>query len=153
MWTTWSRPIRSLACAFPAGMNFVRGNQILHSCHSSTKGPITPRYRDRFVICRSPEWLRFRGRLSVWLSSVFHMNPTGFADLDEAHALAETAITAVEAIRDGAFWKLLGDEHPDFGRQLEILARIVYAAQVHHAGAIDQLGLAKDRSCPSTQAL
>src|ERR1700712_1058923 len=81
------------------------------------------------------------------------MNPTGFADLDEAHALAETAITAVEAIRDGAFWKLLGDEHLDFGRQLEILARMVFAAQVHHAGVIDQLGLAKDRSCPSTQAL
>ena len=81
------------------------------------------------------------------------MNPTGFADLDEAHALAETAIAAIDSIRDGAFWKLVGDEHLDFGRQLEILARKVFAAQIHHAGVIDQLGLAKERSCSSTQAL
>ena len=56
-------------------------------------------------------------------------------------------------IRDGAFWKLLPDEQLEFGRRLEMLSRTVYAAQVHHTGEIEHLGIADDRSCSSTQAL
>ena len=56
-------------------------------------------------------------------------------------------------IVDGAFWKLLPDDQLDFGRRLEVIARTVYAAQVHQAGEIDTQGLAADRSCSSTAAL
>ena len=38
------------------------------------------------------------------------MDSTDFANVDEAYTLAETALTAVRNIRDGAFWKLLPDE-------------------------------------------
>ena len=34
-----------------------------------------------------------------------------------------------------------------------MLSRTVYAAQVHHTGEIEKLGIAKDRSCSSTQTL
>src|ERR1700709_2929919 len=87
------------------------------------------------------------------LSSVFRMDSTRFADVDEACALVESAVSAVRTIRDGAFWKLLPDEQLEFGRRLEMLSRTVYAAQVHQTGEIEKLGIAKDRSCSSTQAL
>ena len=87
------------------------------------------------------------------LSSVFPMGHTGFADRDEAFALVESALSAVRNIRDGAFWKLLPDEQLEFGRRLEMLSRTVYAAQVHHTGEIEHLGIAGDRSCSSTAAL
>ncbi len=87
------------------------------------------------------------------LSSVFPMGHTGFADRDEAFTLVESALAAVRNIRDGAFWKLLPDEQLEFGRRLEMLSRTVYAAQVHHTGEIEHLGIAGDRSCSSTPAL
>ena len=81
------------------------------------------------------------------------MDSSEFADVDEAYALVETALSAVRNIRDGAFWKLLPDEQLEFGRRLEMLSRTVYAAQVHQTGEIEKLGIAKDRSCSSTNAL
>src|SRR6195952_6171430 len=81
------------------------------------------------------------------------MDSNGFADLDEAFALVESALSVVQQIRDGAFWKLLPDEQLEFGRRLEMLSRTVYATQVHQTGEIETLGMAKDRSCSSTQAL
>src|ERR1700712_4439341 len=81
------------------------------------------------------------------------MDSNGFADLDEAFALVESALSVVRNIRDGAFWKLLPEEQLEFGRRLEMLSRTVYAAQVHQTGKIEQLGMAKDRACSSTQAL
>ncbi len=81
------------------------------------------------------------------------MEATGFADIDEAYALVETALSAVQHIRDGAFWKLVADDQLDFGRRLETLARTVYAAQVHQAGEIEVQEIAKLRSCSSTAAL
>ena len=107
----------------------------------------------RFADLRRAGMAFSEGRLSGVLSSVFRMDSTGFADLDEAYAAVETALAAVRNIRDGAFWKLLPDEQLEFGRRLEMLSRTVYAAQVHHTGEIDQLGIAKDRSCSSTQTL
>src|ERR1700709_1870855 len=81
------------------------------------------------------------------------MDSTAFADVDEAYALVESALSVVRNIRDGAFWKLRPNEQLEFGRRLEMLSRTGYAAQVHHAGEIETLGMAKDRSCSSTQAL
>src|SRR6201747_966045 len=81
------------------------------------------------------------------------MDRTGFADVDEAYALVKTAFSPVRNIRGGAFWKLLPDEQLEFGRGLEMLSRTVYAAQVHQTGEIETLGMAKDRSCSSTQVL
>ncbi len=81
------------------------------------------------------------------------MNSGGFTDIDQANALADTALSAVRQIVDGAFWKLLPDDQLDFGRRLEVIARTVYAAQVHQAGEIDTQGIAADRSCSSTAAL
>ncbi len=60
--------------------------------------------------------------------------------------LSNTYVTA----RSG---KLLPDDQLEFGRRMEVLARRVYAAQVHQAGEIDHLGMAADRSCTSTAAL
>ncbi len=62
-------------------------------------------------------------------------------------------LAGLRDIVDGAFWKLLPDDQLDFGRRLEVIARTVYAAQVHQAGEIDTQGLAADRSCSSTAAL
>ena len=81
------------------------------------------------------------------------MNSGGFTDIDQANALADTVLAGLRDIVDGAFWKLLPDDQLDFGRRLEMLARTVYAAQVHQAGEIDTQGLAADRSCTSTAAL
>ena len=81
------------------------------------------------------------------------MDSGGFTDIDQANALADTALSAVRQIVDGAFWKLLPDDQLDFGRRLEVIARTVYAAQVHQAGEIDTQGIAADRSCSSTAAL
>ena len=81
------------------------------------------------------------------------MDSGGFTDIDQANALADTALSAVRQIVDGAFWKLLPDDQLDFGRRLEVIARTVYAAQVHQAGEIDTQGLAAERSCTSTAAL
>src|ERR1700712_1048324 len=81
------------------------------------------------------------------------MEISGFTDIDQAYALVETALSAVQHIRDGAFWKLVADDQLDFGRRLETLARTVYAAQVHQAGEIELQEIAKQRSCSSTPAL
>ena len=82
------------------------------------------------------------------------MTSGGFTDIDQANALADTVLSSgVREIIDGAFWKLLPDDQLDFGRRLEVIARTVYAAQVHQAGEIDTQGIAADRSCSSTAAL
>ncbi len=81
------------------------------------------------------------------------MEDGGFTDIDQANALADTVLSAVRQIVDGAFWKLLPEDQLNFGRRLEVIARTVYAAQVHQAGEIDTQGLAADRSCTSTAAL
>ena len=91
--------------------------------------------------------------MSVVLGNVLVVNSTGFADIDQAYALVETALSAVQQVRDGAFWKLLPDDQLEFGRRLETLARTVYAAQVHQAGQIEHLGIAADRSCSATSVL
>ena len=87
------------------------------------------------------------------LSRVLVMNTGGFSDIDQANALADTALSAVRQIVDGAFWKLLPDDQLEFGRTLEVIARTVYAAQVHQAGEIEVQEIAKQRSCSSTPAL
>ena len=56
------------------------------------------------------------------------MDRAAFAEVDEAYALVESALSVVRNIRDGAFWKLLPDEQLEFGRRLEMLSRTVYAA-------------------------
>ena len=50
------------------------------------------------------------------LGNVWVVNSTGFADIDQAYALVETALSAVQQVRDGAFWKLLPDDQLEFGR-------------------------------------
>src|ERR1700712_4247696 len=81
------------------------------------------------------------------------MNTGGFTDIDQANALAESVLAGLREIRDGAFWKLLPDDQLEFGRTLEVIARTVYAAQVHQAGEIEVQEIAKQRSCSSTAAL
>ena len=62
------------------------------------------------------------------LSSVFGMEDGGFTDIDQANALADTALSAVRQMVDGAFWKLLPDDQLDFGRRLEVISSILIAA-------------------------
>ncbi len=81
------------------------------------------------------------------------MDGDGFTDIDRAHALADTVLSAVRQIVDGAFWKLLPDDQLAFGRTLEVIARTVYAAQVHQAGEIEIQEIAQQRSCTSTASL
>ncbi len=81
------------------------------------------------------------------------MNGDGFTDIDQAQALADTVLDGLRQIRDGAFWKLLPDDQLAFGRTLEVIARTVYAAQVHQAGEIEVQEIAQQRSCSSTAAL
>ncbi len=81
------------------------------------------------------------------------MNGDGFTDIDQAQALADTVLAGLRQIRDGAFWKLLPDDQLAFGRTLEVIARTVYAAQVHQAGEIEVQEIAQQRSCSSTASL
>lgn len=85
--------------------------------------------------------------------SVLNMQGDGFTDTDQATSLVGDALSAVQSLRDGAFWKLFPDQLLTLGQQLEQLSRTVYAAQVHLAGEVDTAALAAARSCPSTAAL
>src|ERR1700709_1451191 len=79
------------------------------------------------------------------------MGRAGCADAGGGFALVETALTAVRNIRDGAFWKLLPDEQLEFGRRLEMLSRQANRGRARRAWEVETLGIAKDRSCSSTQ--
>ncbi len=81
------------------------------------------------------------------------MGHTGFIDIDQATRLLDAAMSAVQEICAGAFWKLLPDQVLSLGQAMETLSRTVYATQVHLAGEIDTRDLAAGRSCPSTAAL
>ncbi len=81
------------------------------------------------------------------------MGNSGFVDSDQATGLVAAALSAVEGMRDGSFWKLLPDDLLQFGRQLETLSRVVYAAQVHLTGEIEEREMASARSCSSTHSL
>lgn len=85
--------------------------------------------------------------------SVRNMQGDGFTDTDQATSLVGDALSAVVALRDGAFWKLFPDQLLELGQQLEHLSRTLFAAQVHLAGEVDTAGQAATRSCPSTAAL
>jgi hypothetical protein len=85
--------------------------------------------------------------------SVFGMDSAGFVDVDEAFVLVDSALAAVGRVRDGEFWKLLPEQQLELGRRLEMLARTLYAVQLHQTGEIDAFGLAATQSCSSTAAL
>lgn len=67
--------------------------------------------------------------------------------------MLDDVLSAVEDIRDVAWWKLLPDDVLTAGRKLEQLSRLVYAAQIHLAGELDDRDMAASRSCPSTATL
>jgi len=75
------------------------------------------------------------------------VNSSAFRDAEQAGRLLDTALSALGDVRDGQFWKLTCDQMLRVGRQLEELARVSYAAQVHLAGGMDM-----DRSDPHTAA-
>ncbi len=81
------------------------------------------------------------------------MGDTAFADTDQAEHLADVALTAVRDLLDTCLWRLLPEQLLTLGRNLELLARTLYTAQVHLAGEIDTRAMAAARSCPSTAAL
>jgi len=67
--------------------------------------------------------------------------------------MLDDVLSAVSDIRDVAWWKLLPDDVLAAGRKLEQLSRLVYAAQIHLAGEVDDRDMAAARSCSSTAAL
>ncbi len=81
------------------------------------------------------------------------MGLTGFADLDQAAGLLQELIAGAGQVRDGQLWKIGGDDLLSVGQRLEHLARVVYAAQIHLAGEVDQQRLAEQRGCSSTADL
>src|SRR4051794_19242660 len=101
---------------------------------SNTRRFFAPEYRDHFVTWTALEHPELRvgcrcGWVGFWI-----WRASGFTDIDEAYTLVETALSAVRHLRDGAFWKLAADQQLDLGRRVEVLARTVYAAQLHQAG-------------------
>lgn len=95
----------------------------------------------------------YRGRLSVLCDSVLGMDSIGHDDIDQAHHLVDVGLSVVRQIPNGQFWRILPDDLLSLGRQLEELARTVYAAQLHLTGEIDARRLADAHSCSSTPAL
>ena len=81
------------------------------------------------------------------------MGDNGFTDIDQATSLVRSAMDTVSQLRDGAFWKVGGEDLLALGREMESLARMVYATNVHLAGEVDTQALAKERSCPSAATL
>ena len=81
------------------------------------------------------------------------MSGEGFASLEQAETLLGSLLTGIDGVIDGKFWRVGGDQLLDLGRQLEMLGRKVFAAQVRLAGEIDAQGLASSRSCSSTWSL
>ena len=81
------------------------------------------------------------------------MSGEGFASLEQAETLLDGMLTGIDGVIDGKFWRVGGDQLLDLGRQLELLSRKVFAAQVRLAGEVDAQGLAASRSCSSTRAL
>ena len=59
------------------------------------------------------------------------MGDNGFTDLDQATEMVRSAMDAVANLRDGAFWKIGGQQLLTLGRQMEKLSRLVYDANVH----------------------
>ena len=81
------------------------------------------------------------------------MSGEGFASLEQAETLLDWMLTGIDGVIDGKFWRVGGDQLLDLGRQIELLARKVFAAQVRLAGEVDAQGLASSRSCSSTRSL
>ena len=81
------------------------------------------------------------------------MSGEGFASLEQAETLLDSLLTGVDAIIHGKFWRVGGDQLLDLGRQIELLSRKVFAAQVRLAGEVDAQGVASTRSCSSTRSL
>ena len=81
------------------------------------------------------------------------MSGEGFQDVEQATGLLDSLLTGIDGVVDGTFWRVGGDQLLDLGRQIEVLARKVFAAQVRLAGEVDAQGLASTRSCASTRSL
>ena len=81
------------------------------------------------------------------------MSGEGFVSLEQAETLLDSLSAGVDQIIDGKFWRVGGDQLLDLGRQLELLGRKVFAAQVRLAGEVHAQGLASSRSCSSTRSL
>lgn len=72
---------------------------------------------------------------------------------DPSSGLTGSAVAAVALVRKARWWQLPGDAVLAACREVEVLARLVYALQVELAGELDQRKEAGLRSCSSTAAL
>jgi hypothetical protein len=94
-----------------------------------------------------------KSRLSVVGYTVFLMTAITFDTPGRASSPVGELLTGAAALQNTEFWKMLPDDLLAFGRDLEQLSRLVYAAQVHLTGEIDTAGLAAAKSYSSTPAL
>ena len=81
------------------------------------------------------------------------MTGVGFSSFGDAVALVGEMHAAFDALVHGEYGKLTTDQLLDVGRDLEVLSRRLWAAQVHLVDELDQTGAAASRSVSSTQAL
>ena len=77
----------------------------------------------------------------------------GFVPAEDGSAVLAQMHASASALVHGEFTKLLDDDFFTIGRELETLARLVWAAQVAWTDEADQRGMAAARSCSSTRAL
>ena len=78
---------------------------------------------------------------------------TGFIDTADGRETLSAARAAVSRLIDGAYSRIHNNDIDEFGRELESLSRLVWAAQVRYTDEVDQRGLAATRSCTSIRAL
>ena len=91
--------------------------------------------------------------LSVVWFIVGGMERVGFSSVGECGDELGAALSAVDRLICGEFWKMTGDELLDAGRRLEVLGRKVWAAQVRLVDELHQQGVAVSKSATSTAAL
>ena len=77
----------------------------------------------------------------------------GFVDTAGGRVALGAARAAVSELIHGAYSRVHNNDIDEFGRELEMLSRLVWAAQVRYTDEVDQRGLAAARSCTSTGAL
>lgn len=77
----------------------------------------------------------------------------GFASAEDGNAVLAELSAGADTVIHGEFAKLLDDDFLTLGRELETLARLVWAAQVAWTDEADQRGMAAARSCSSTATL
>ena len=75
------------------------------------------------------------------------------ADLDTAQAVVKDACDAVTRLRDTQFLRFEDPELLTLAHDLERLSRLVYTAQIHLVGDLDNRGSAGARGCTSTSAM